>query len=88
MTRGGADALDAGRVGRRALVIELLEGGQVGGDDAPEVVRLTEALPWPPNSRGLPVAEGPTGENPLQPGLVDQSGARDDRVAITPGGVY
>jgi hypothetical protein len=30
-------------------------------------------------------AEGPTGENPFQPGLVDQPGAREDRVAITPG---
>lgn len=30
-------------------------------------------------------ADGPTGEDPLQPGLVDQPGARDDGVAITPG---
>jgi hypothetical protein len=38
---GGAEALDAGE-GGEALVVELLEGGQVGGDDAQEVVGLTE----------------------------------------------
>jgi len=38
---GGAEALDAGESGE-ALVVELLEGGEVCGDDAQEVVGLTE----------------------------------------------
>ena len=38
---GRAEALEAGE-GGEALVVELLEGGQVGGDDAQEVVGLTE----------------------------------------------
>ena len=38
---GGAKALDAGESGE-ALVVELLEGGQVGGDDAQEVVGFAE----------------------------------------------
>ena len=37
----GAEALDA-REGGKALVVELLEGGQIGSDDAQEVVGLTE----------------------------------------------
>src|SRR5688572_29713805 len=38
---GGAEPLDAGE-GGEALIVELLIGGQVGGDDAQQVVGLTE----------------------------------------------
>jgi hypothetical protein len=38
---GGGEALDAGKSGE-ALIVELLEGGQVGGDNAQEVVGLAE----------------------------------------------
>ncbi len=38
---GGAEALDAWE-GGEVVVLDLLEGGQVGGDDAQKVVGLTE----------------------------------------------
>ena len=72
--------MDAGE-GGEAFVVELLEGGQVGGDDTQEVVGLTE------EPLGLPnVTDGGDGEDGRSPCAVSKcSPSKAERSLVAAG---